>query len=166
MELSRRGLRIEEKNSKNVDFSLWGNRATTQTHIFDIFISAKTHFLLFQKWQKKNFCTWKILKLPKMHFFCLKNQDFLTEITIFFHLFQTSNKAKKCSCRFDFTSQRICYYLLCHGIFLDFWIYYLCQKSWEWYSGNVLYFHYHFGIFWSCDICHLWFDVQEIPKWT
>ena len=32
----------EEKNSKNVDFSLWGNRATTQNTFFDIFKNTKT----------------------------------------------------------------------------------------------------------------------------
>ena len=45
----------EENISKNVDFSLWGNnRATTQNTFFDIFKCLKTHFLLFQKWQKIN----------------------------------------------------------------------------------------------------------------
>ena len=32
------------------------------------FKSTKTYFLLFQKWQKINFCTRKSLKLPKMQF--------------------------------------------------------------------------------------------------
>ena len=32
-----------EKNSKNVDFSLWGNRATTQNTFFDIFMWDQNH---------------------------------------------------------------------------------------------------------------------------
>ena len=39
--------------------------------------------MLFQKWQKINFCTGKKFKTTKNAFFCLENQDFLTEITIF-----------------------------------------------------------------------------------
>ena len=31
------GQRSEEKISKNVDFNLWGNRATTQNNFFDVF---------------------------------------------------------------------------------------------------------------------------------
>ena len=34
-----------EKNSKNVDFSLWGNRATTQNTFFDIFKCTKNTFM-------------------------------------------------------------------------------------------------------------------------
>ena len=38
---------------------------------FDIFKSAKTHFLLFQKWQKINFCTRKKYKTTKNAIFGL-----------------------------------------------------------------------------------------------
>ena len=39
-----KGTRSEEKISKNVDFSLWGNRATTESTFFDIFKSVKTQY--------------------------------------------------------------------------------------------------------------------------
>ena len=42
--------RSEEKISKNVDFSLWGNHATTQNTIFDIFKSTKIE----KKWDKNH----------------------------------------------------------------------------------------------------------------
>ena len=42
--------RREEKISKNVDFSLWGNSATTQNTFFDIFKSSKTE----KKWDQNH----------------------------------------------------------------------------------------------------------------
>ena len=44
MERPWRGQRSEEFFSKNVNFSLCGNPATTQNTFFDIFKSTKTHY--------------------------------------------------------------------------------------------------------------------------
>ena len=51
------------------------------------FKSTKTHFLLFQKWQKINFSTRKSLKLPKMQF----SDFFLVQKLFFFAIFENAN---------------------------------------------------------------------------
>ena len=97
MERPRRGQRSEEKISKNVDFSLWGNRATTQNTFFDIFKSTKNALwgkkVRPKSWKSRIVSGWLLFVLQlycpfskkKMSVFCAKIRVFycrwLTERT-------------------------------------------------------------------------------------